>query len=193
MQEDWDLLDINGQRKYLTQSEREVYFSAIDKSLVREKRTFALLLYYTGCRVSEATSLKFTNIDFASGCVILKTLKQRKVKFRSIPVPESFLIKLDDVHKVKDKKGNEAEGVVWGFKRRTAYSAIKKVMATADIEGKQATPKGLRHSFVIAHLMANTPQHVIQSWMGWSSTDMFAVYGKVIGMEERQLASAIWK
>ena len=40
---------------------------------------------------------------------------------------------------------------LWSFNRAAAWTAIKTVMATAGIEGAQANPKGLRHSFAIFH------------------------------------------
>ena len=54
---EWDLYDEHGNRKYLTPEEREAFFKAIPNALDREKRTFALMLYYSGCRISEALAV----------------------------------------------------------------------------------------------------------------------------------------
>ena len=62
---DWDLYDGHGNRKYLIPEEREKYFDAIPEALNREQRTFALMLYYTGCRISEALAVQHSRIDYS--------------------------------------------------------------------------------------------------------------------------------
>lgn len=190
---EWDLYDDHGNRKYLTLEEREQFFTAIPKALDRDRRTFALLLYYTGCRVSEGLAVTHGRIDYAKKGVVFQTLKRRKKTFRFVPLPGPFLEKLDDVHRVKDfQKGSNRERL-WTFGRTTAWRCISNVMAEAGIEGVQATPKGLRHSFVIHHQELATPEHMIQRWMGWASRDMIEVYGKAVGKEERTLAAKLWE
>jgi len=50
------LRDKHGQRKYLNAAERKAFKSAAERKH-REVRTFCLVLYYTGCRISEALAL----------------------------------------------------------------------------------------------------------------------------------------
>lgn len=196
----YDLFDDQGNRKYLTTAERQLYVDHIDKALAkpedREKRTFALLLYYTGCRISEGLAVTYNNIDYGAGGVIFKTLKRRRDVHRFVPLPSSFLVKLDDVHRVKDYQADRSQAKaseeVWPFGRTTAWRVITSVMAAAGIEGVQATPKGLRHSFVIKHQEVGTPEHMIQKWAGWASRDMMEVYGRAVGSEEQSLASKFW-
>lgn len=198
---DYDLFDDLGNRKYLTTAERQVYFDHIDEALSkpedRNKRTFALLLYYTGCRISEGLAVTYSNIDYSAGGVIFKTLKRRKPVHRFVPLPSSFLTKLDDVHRVKDFQSDRSKGKakepIWPFGRTTGWRVISSVMETGGIKGVQATPKGLRHSFVIQHQELGTPEHMIQKWAGWASRDMMEVYGRAIGSEEQTLASKLWQ
>ncbi|MEN0045675.1 MAG: site-specific integrase [Bacteroidota bacterium] len=193
MIKDWDLYDAQGNRKYLTAEERQKFYDAIPDALGREKRTFALMLYYSGCRISEALEVTCSRIDYDREGVVFRTLKRKKQVFRFVPLPSPFLEKLDDVHHVKDvAKKKSADNKIWSFNRKTGWSAIKSVMEKAGIEGAQATAHGLRHSFVIAHQQNKTPPHMIQEWAGWSSTQMLGVYGRAFGEEERNLASQIW-
>lgn len=196
MYRDWDLHDAQGNRKYLTADERRAFFDAIPKALIdrngREKRTFALMLYYSGCRISEALEVTGERIDYKEQVVQFRTLKRKKQSFRYVPLPHSFLEKLDDVHHVKDFVKKEPDKKIWQFNRKTGWSAIKAVMEKAGIEGAQATAHGLRHSFVIAHQQIKTPPHMIQKWAGWTSTQMLGVYGQALGKEERGLAEQIW-
>ena len=159
----WDLFDEFGNRKYLTPEERQAYFEAISKVLKRERRTFALILYYTGCRISEALEVPYQRVDYAKKGVVFRSLKRRKKVYRFVPLPDNFLEKLDDVHAVKEKQRDKASRnkPIWDFNRVTGWASIKKVMKKAEIEGIQATPKGLRHSFAIAHQEMGTPEHMI--------------------------------
>lgn len=198
---DFDIFDDEGNRKYLNLEERLAYFAAVDKALAkpddREKRTFALLLYYTGCRISEGLAVTHDNIDYAGQAVTFRTLKRRKLVYRQVPLPTSFLTKLDDVHLVRDHQASRLKGdgqqPIWSFGRTTAWRIITTVMEQAGISGVQAAPKGLRHSFVIQHQALGTPTHMIQNWAGWSSAAMMEVYGRALGSEARDLASRLWK
>jgi integrase len=77
--------------------------------------------------------------------------------------------------------------------RATASRVIAAIMKEADITGIHATPKGLRHSFVLSHMEKRTPPVVIQKLVGWASTDMLRVYGDAVGSELREMAGAIWE
>ena len=56
--------------------------------------TFALLLYYTGCRISEGLAVTYENIDYSMGGVVFNTLKRRKDNiYRFVPLPSSFFRK----------------------------------------------------------------------------------------------------
>jgi len=184
---DWDLYDGLGNRKYLIPEEREKYYDAIPEALNREQRTFALMLYYTGCRISEALAVQHSRIDYSRQGVVFQTLKRKKKVFRFVPLPSPYLEKLDDVQDMQKDKANE-NNTIWNFGRTTGWTAITKVMNEAKIKGIHAVPKGLRHSFVIHHQGLGTPDHIIQRWMGWASRDMM----EAVGEEERQLASKLW-
>lgn len=199
--EEFDLFDKEGNRKYLTQKERSQFYHSIDKALSkpqdREKRTFALMLYYSGCRISEGLATSYKKIDYSAQGVIFETLKRRKKVHRFVPLPDSFLVKLDDVHRVRDYQANRADGkvtdLIWPFGRTTAWKIITKVMTTAEIEGVQATPKGLRHSFAIKHQLLKTPETMTAQWLGHADTSMMGVYGRAVGLESRELASKLWE
>jgi integrase len=66
-------------------------------------------------------------------------------------------------------------------------------MTTAEIEGIQAAPKGLRHSFAIKHQLLKTPETMIAQWLGHVDTSMMAVYGRAVGLESRKIASKLWE
>ena len=56
------LRDRNGQRKYLNKVERGAFLSEAEK-LSADRRAFCLIIYYTGCRISEALALNPQQIE----------------------------------------------------------------------------------------------------------------------------------
>jgi len=129
--QDWDLYDEQGNRKYLTAIERKAFFEGIAPALPhaagRTKRTFALMLYYTGCRITEGLNITNKNIDYTRKGVVIRTLKGRsdKKRYRFVPLPDGFLEKLDDVHHIKDIVKKQPNGNLWSFGRTTAWRAIQ--------------------------------------------------------------------
>jgi integrase len=60
--------------------------------------TFCSLLYYIGCRLSEALHLTPWRVDFADQVIVVESLKKRrKGVYRAIPVPPSLSDTLDMV------------------------------------------------------------------------------------------------
>ena len=131
----------SGERKYLTQSEC-IRFLDVAQEFEPRRYALALLLVFTGCRLSEALLLKTPHIDKEEHSLRLRTLKQRqkRITWRSVPVPSSFVSFLLSLPVRKD-------GRVFPWSRSTAYRIIKKAMKLAQIVGIQASPKGLRHYF----------------------------------------------
>lgn len=199
-----ELFDPNGNRKYLTPSERERFLQtalAADGST----STFCLMLHHTGCRISEALNLTRSSIDYESKCVTFKTLKQRKSHvFRQVPLPDDFLLILNRVHNLRhlQKQPKGKKQFIWTsswkkkpkqWSRKTAYSRIMKTMTQADLNGIAATPKGLRHAFAIACLDKGLPLNLVQKWMGHASITTTSIYANASGEEERNIIAKLWQ
>ena len=171
-EENIQLFDVNGQRLYLTDDERKTLEMVAIKADDEKARTLCHMLLYTGCRISEALSLTYTNIDFANSCVTFKTLKRRKTHFRSAPLPQNYLDTLKLVHKNDSKNKN---GQLWEFSRTTAWRRIKALLTASEIKGAHASPKGLRHGFGVACIEHNIPINIVQKWLGHASPNTTAV------------------
>jgi site-specific recombinase XerD len=65
-------------------------------------------------------------------------------------------------------------------------------MATANIAGACAMPKGLRYAFGVNAFRSNVPPHLVQRWLGHASLETTAIYADVIGPDERGFASRMW-
>ena len=188
------LWDESGRRLYLTPDERQRFREAARAQPDHKTRTLCQLLYYTGCRISEALEMAPERIDWQEQAAIFRTLKKkgrnRDKIFRRVPLPAAYLDELDLIHQLKGKRpGN---GLLWPVSRATAWRKIKGVLELAEIEGAHANPKGLRHGFGVAHALSRTPLPVLQRWMGHSDPKTTAIYMQVIGEEAHQLAGAVW-
>lgn len=189
-----ELLDGDGQRKYLTGEERERFREAAQKQ-VPEVMTFCLFLYWTGCRISEALAIMRSRVDFESKAVTIESLKKRRRGvFRQVPLPNKFLNELNLVHRLKKPQRGESrkDWPLWDWSRRTATRRVEEVMKAAGIEGVQATAKGMRHAFAIECLVRNIPLNMVSKWMGHASLTTTAIYADALGEEERKIAARLW-
>ena len=188
-----ELLDPQGNRKYLTADERDKFENAA-KDAEREVRTFCLMLKNTGCRISEALSIKVSHVDFDAKAVVFETLKRRKKRvFRQVPLSDAFLDELNLVHNLKAQQQKKSKEKVWKMSRATASRRIDDVMKAAKIQGVHACPKGLRHAFAIAAIEQQIPLNLISKWLGHSSVITTAIYANATGQEERNIAARLWK
>ena len=81
------LHDAEGHRKYMTADERARFLVAA-KQAPREKRTFCLVLAYTGCRVSEALALTADRVNLEADMMVVESFKKRRSGFYgAVPVP----------------------------------------------------------------------------------------------------------
>ena len=184
------LYDQTGKRLYLTPGERSRFLDAAERQ-PPEWRTFAKFLVLTGCRISEALSVRAEHFDFEDNRVAVETLNQRRRGvWRRIPLPDSFLAELDRLHYLQKKRTTGAR--VWPACRTTAYERIKEIMAVAKIAGPQACPKGLRHAFGIHALFNEVPLTCLQRWMGHARLETTTIYLQVGGREEYDLARRMW-
>ncbi len=191
------LYDSQGQRLYLTSTEREDFLEAAKKA-PREIRTFCFALHYTGCRISEALALTPKLVDFSEKALVFKSLKKRgKTIYRAVPVPEEALDTLDMVHGLTEatngKKSTILNKPLWPWARMTGFRHIKSVMDAAGIpDGPHKCPKGLRHGFGVHAIAKGVPLNMLSKWLGHSSLEMTAIYANALGEEQRGIASRMW-
>lgn len=173
------------ERLYLNHSEREAFRNeAVQQG--QETVLLCLVLFYTGCRLSEALNLRPIDIQQDEGIVAIRSLKKRKaVHIRELPVPACLTERFVDI------RGNSDEPM-FTFDRTTAWRRVKLVMEVAGIQGIHATPKGLRHSFGMSCAYHGIPITLCQKWMGHADISTTAIYYQIVGKEERELACRLW-
>jgi integrase len=180
-------------RKYLTSAERGRFVAASRALPSPEWALFCLTLVHTGARISELLAVTSNGVDLDCGSITLETLKRRRRGvFRHVPVQPDLLAELDRVFGLRALQRNAVGGKLWPSSRSTAWRHVKEVMRAADIWGAPATPKGLRHGFGVA-AFAVAPPHLVQRWLGHASLRTTAIYGDVVGAEERAFAERLWQ
>ena len=182
------LYDPNGQRKYLTPSERQEFLRAAENA-PREVRTFCETLAHSGCRISEALALTAARVDVGAGVLVFESLKKRrKGIYRAVPVPQGLLETLGDVHDLEAL----GDGRLWDWSRTTGWRRVREVMNAADIRGICATPKGVRHGFGIKAVTSEVPLNMTQKWLGHARIATTSIYTDAVGPEEQKIAERMW-
>ena len=188
------VFDREGNRKYLTLSERSAFLGAAE-TMPADVGTFCELLAYSGARISEALNLPPRRVDLSAGFVVIETLKKRRRgQFRAIPLPQRVLADLNRVHRLENARNCADFGSarLWPWSRTTGWTRVKEAMAMAGIHGPQATPKGLRHGFAVAALQSGVPINLVRRWLGHARLSTTEIYTEAIGDEERALAAKFW-
>ena len=188
----FDLFDIHGQRKYLNTAEARRFLAAV-RVLQQPQRLFCLVLFYTGCRISEALELTARRLDQDDTRIIFRTLKRRKLAYRAVPVPAKLMRDLA-LHAglVADTHTPQPAQPLFPWCRVTGWRIVKEVMDRARIDGPQASPKGLRHAFGIHAVEVQIPEPMLQRWMGHARARTTRVYTVFDGSDERRWAKRMW-
>lgn len=188
------LYDREGNRKYLTRTERKAFLDAASR-MPPEVRTFCLTLAYTGARVSEVLALTPKRIDTEAHIAIIESLKKRRRGvYRAVPIPSKLLTELCKVHRIETAKRqlDRAKQRIWPWCRTTAWKWVKMCMTLAEISGAPASPKGLRHALGVGALQAGVPINLVKKWLGHSRLETTEVYADAVGEEEQAIARKFW-
>lgn len=182
----FDLFDIYGQRKYLNTAEARRFLAAI-RTMATPQRLFCEVLFYTGCRISEALELTPRRLDRDDKRIIFRTLKRRKLVYRAVPAPARMMRELATL---AHALGSDEPLFPWC--RVTGWRIVKEVMERARIAGPQASPKGLRHAFGIHAIEVRIPEPTLQRWMGHARARTTRIYTVFDGTDERRWAKRMW-
>ena len=184
-----------GERKYLTSAERQTFYGCLGILDDPKDRSFCEMIFWTGCRPSEALALSAINIDVAERVVVIRSLKKRgELKgrhYRPVPVPGEFIERLADIHGLHSRT-NDLERRLWTFSRTTGWARMKAVMDAAGLYGEKACAKGLRHGYGVHAAMTQVPETRIKKWLGHESLVTTEIYLDMAAPEDRHMAKKMW-
>jgi site-specific recombinase XerD len=184
----------DGGRKYLNHAERQRALAAM-AALERNQALFALTLAWTGARVSEVLALFPQSFQIEACMVSIITLKRRRFHVREVPIPPGLMVDLVSHFALCEAQRDPLRATrrLWPRHRVTGWRVIKNAMMLAQIVGRAACPRGLRHAFGVGTLQAGVPLHLTQRWMGHARPSTTAVYADVSGPEEIAFAALFWR
>lgn len=186
------LYGADGRRKYLTPAERDAFIRTALACPRSEVGALGLILAYTGCRISEALSLRLSAIATTESFVAIRSLKKRdRFAVREVPLPEWL-----GPHVVAACNAGafSRDHHLWSWSRGHAWLLMRQLLRSAGIaSGPHATAKGLRHGFAIHALHSGVPINMVKRWLGHASLATTEIYLEAIGNEERALAARMWQ
>jgi integrase len=139
-------------------------------------------LWQTGARVTEALSVKVSDIDFYSKVVRMPSLKKRDPQVKTIPLKGELLGELGAyIGQESLKKGDR----IFNITRQHAHKIIKDACINAGIERKRAHPHVLRHSFAVNAVLQRVPLPILQKWLGHSDIKNTMVYLQILSQDTR--------
>jgi integrase/recombinase XerD len=169
----------------LSVEEIDSMIASIDLSQPEGHRNRAILevLYSCGLRVSELTSLRFSDVYFEEGFIKVegKGSKQRLVPISEVAIHEIFNY-LIDRNKITIKKG--FEDILFLSRRGTSLSRIMIfhiIKQQAEMAGvqKNVSPHTFRHSFATHLLEGGANLRAIQEMLGHESITTTEIYAHI--------------
>jgi len=146
----------------------------------RRLHLLVLLLLDTGCRISEALSVRVSDIDFDSLLVSLdgKGRKRRIVPF-SFELRKALFRYVSDFPSGPDSLllGNRG-GTMWS--RRNALRDVKRLCRTLRFAPPCRTLHAFRHSFAVNYLRRGGSVFHLQKVLGHSSLEMTRRYANLV-------------
>ncbi len=75
---------------------------------------------------------------------------------------------------------------------RRLGGASRKSWRRPKSSAPRRCPRDLRHGFGVNAFQSNVPPHLVQRWLGHASLRTTAIYGDVVGPDERAFAERMW-
>lgn len=202
-----------GEPLYLDAQDRARFLAEVRKDTNRDAVIFCSLLHYTGARPTELRELTIDRVHPDKNEIVIRTLKKRKKdrkgrtkhpEYRTLPIPQLVMDTIVVAFDIRARQTlkRDVKSLLWPSDKnpkvpkdaKTVYNWSKRNMDAANITGKKATSKGLRHGFAIAMLEANPPVPLtnLQYLMGHSSIETTAIYTQAVGKELRRMVMNAW-
>ena len=166
----------------LSIEEIDTILSVIDVSTVEGTRNYAIIetLYSCGLRVSEVSSLKFTNLFFDEGFI---RVDGKGSKQRVVPISDTAIKKINNYleyrKSLETKKGSEEFVFIsrrgTPISRITIYYYIKMYTSEAGIT-KTISPHIFRHSFAPHMLERGANIRYVQAMLGHEKITTTEIY-----------------
>ena len=175
--------------RFLTEDEMERLLSApnIETAEGLRDRAMLELMYATGMRVSEAVSLKLSDLDLDGGIIVChgKGSKERRV-----PIGKSATAWLNRYIAARSRSGRAGNPRLFlssagaALTRQFAWSTVKRYALSAGLAN--ISPHTLRHSFATHLLQRGADSRSVQALLGHSDISTTQIYTHITDRHMRE-------
>ena len=178
------VLSVEDVKRFLARPQKDGADGLVSEYAASRDTAIFEFLYSTGCRISEAIGVKWGEIDFAKGTVIVTG---KGAKDRLVILGRPALAALEDLRgksAAADPEQAAADAPVFVSDRFQPLSArfverrMKRYLAEADLP-TDLTPHKLRHSFATHLLDAGADLRSVQEMLGHASLSTTQIYTHV--------------
>ena len=183
-----DILSWTSQKlpPYMTRDEvRDVLEGVENKPLNHLLINF---LWQTGSRVTEALSVKVSDIDFYSKVVHMPSLKKKSPQIKTIPLQGELL---GELGAYIGQEGLKKDDRIFSITRQHAHRIVRDACVKVGIEKKRSHPHVLRHSFSVNAVLQRVPLPILQKWLGHSDIKNTMVYLQILSQDTRDFYDAL--
>jgi len=145
-------------------------------------------LWQTGARVTEALSVKVSDIDFYSKVVHMPSLKKKRPQIKTIPLQGELL---GELGAYIGQKGLKKEERIFSITRQHAHRIVRDACIKGGIEKTRSHPHVLRHSFSVNAVLQRVPLPILQKWLGHSDIKNTMVYLQILSQDTRDFYEAL--
>jgi len=171
---------------YMTKDEiRDVLVAVEHKPLYHLLINF---LWQTGARITEALSVKVSDIDFYSKVVHMPSLKKKSPQIKTIPLQGELL---GELGAYIGQKGLKKDDRIFSFTRQHAHRIVRDACIKVGIEKERSHPHVLRHSFSVNAVLQRVPLPILQRWLGHSDIKNTMVYLQILSQDTRDFYEAL--
>ena len=167
--------------KYFTKDEIRMILSDRLKQYEPKAYLLTLFLWRTGLRISEALSVKVSDIDFTNKLITVNTLK-RNNHVRIIPLQSDLLGELAVYITTNSITRTQ---LLFDITRKTGYNWIQLACLSANYNDERCHPHTLRHSYAVNLISQGVPITVVQDLLGHADITKTLIYTKLLGSDVR--------
>jgi site-specific recombinase XerD len=180
-----DFVNIKVNRKIPVIISREEVRLLLSKVQVADYQLCLELIYACGLRIGEAVKIKICDLDGERRILTIRNGKG--AKDRTVPIPESMIVKLREYWKTHQNqellfpkrktrtRGFDRAKTSEHIARRTIQAAMKLALKESGIN-KRATPHTLRHCYATHLLEAGAHIKAISKFLGHRSLHPTMIY-----------------
>lgn len=178
------IFSVEDVRRFLSQPLKDLALGLEEPYPAKRDAAIFEFLYSTGCRISEALSVKWGDVDFVRGSLIVTgkgskdrlvilgqpAIKALEVLYREVAARRSDLVDSHAHVFLGDRFGSLSRGIV--------EHRMKRYLAEAQLP-LTLTPHKLRHSFATHLLDAGADLRSVQEMLGHASLSTTQIYTHV--------------